>query len=194
MRKPQSTFVVEYKGGLRQKRSSNTSIWGSVDFTSLAKEIEGDLPAEIGARSDVASDEADQRNIVLDQTFDCDSPTAEVEASSSVEESLPNDSATSSEQAVRAKAEGSNARDVVDARASDHYAGQSPGAQSDPDNQQANLASGWRKTRPTSFSDRVPRQELATLVAENVKLKAQLAQRLTAENFRLKTMLERFVN
>uniref|UniRef100_UPI000366E936 hypothetical protein n=1 Tax=Rhizobium giardinii TaxID=56731 RepID=UPI000366E936 len=40
MKKPQQTFVVEFKSGRRRLRAPTNSIWGDTDLKALAQEVE----------------------------------------------------------------------------------------------------------------------------------------------------------
>lgn len=57
MKKPQRSFVIEYKSGRRSSAVKQpSSIWGNLDLKSVARDVETVLPAE---RSDAAGSRAD---------------------------------------------------------------------------------------------------------------------------------------
>lgn len=57
MKKPQRSFVIEYKSGRRSSAVKQpSSIWGNLDLKSVARDVETVLPAE---RSDAAGSRVD---------------------------------------------------------------------------------------------------------------------------------------
>lgn len=62
MKKPQRSFVIEYKSGRRKADSGAlTSIWGDLDLKSVARDVETALPAQISDATSMNASELMQR-------------------------------------------------------------------------------------------------------------------------------------
>ena len=58
MKKPQRSFVVEYKSGRRKADSkAPSSIWGNLDLKSVARDVETVLPSELSGSDNIVSNE-----------------------------------------------------------------------------------------------------------------------------------------
>ncbi|CZT36560.1 hypothetical protein [Rhizobium sp. 9140] len=197
MRKAQPHFVVEYKGGRRQKSSPKGSIWGAVDFSKLTSEIEHDLPPEV--RSDVAdiNDGGDQhpaehpmpnKDLVAADVEGGGGPVL-AEAEPSLTSDVDGGGRGGLLEAVHTQSEeiGSPATGYhilehgsdVEPRADDHERGPM-------------FVSG-DSGKPALPAEPVSREQLAALEGENKELKRRLLRKLKQENHCLEKMLERFL-
>ncbi|WP_312407871.1 hypothetical protein [Rhizobium sp.] len=58
MKKPQRSFVVEYKSGRRKADSkAPSSIWGNLDLKSVARDVEPVLPSDLSGSDNIMSSE-----------------------------------------------------------------------------------------------------------------------------------------
>lgn len=196
MRKAQPSFVVEYKGGRRQKRSQDKSIWGAVDFASLTAEAEDDLAPEMTTKpvtTDTGGDHA---------RADHDVPVGKGDPKVAVDAMQCWQAATSSPKANREAGDpASPARDVQSHNEEitppldeNHFRGQSADVDPVPNDIQQDSVLAFDGLAASVLPDEMlSRRQLAELDAENVELKRLLKHRLLEENHRLLNMLERFL-
>ncbi|PYE43008.1 hypothetical protein DFI02_105194 [Rhizobium sp. PP-F2F-G20b] len=197
MRKTQPTFVVEYKGGRRQKSSSKTSIWGAVDFTKLASEIEHNLPPELS--SDVAgvNHGGDQNPAELHMpTKDLVAADVEIGGRPSLLEVEP--SLTSEVGGDRRgrilEAVHTQSEEIASPGTGHHVLEHVSDGEARPDDHQHGpVFVSEDSGEPALSAEPVSRRQLAALESENRELKRRLVERLTDENHCLEKMLERFL-
>ncbi|TCQ03502.1 hypothetical protein C8J34_1113 [Rhizobium sp. PP-F2F-G36] len=195
MRKSQPVFVVEYKGGRRQKQVPKKSIWGDVDFALLISEIEQDRPPATSANVICAA--ADDHKAVKQEVSEKHLVQPEAEA-----ERRPTLVGAKSLLA-RNKADNPGGRVLEpECRPSKEIAA-SPAPHSfyELESNAAACAGDTYPGRVSVFEDvegpafpieSISRKQLAKLDAENAELKRLFKQRLLDQNKRLKEMLERF--
>jgi hypothetical protein len=198
MKTPQRNFVVEFKSGRRQPKAGPASIWGNTDFKALVREVEdrvphlfnsneapgtpeegGDMPPDpmsSGSASEYAGDanvapaaipSVDGAEFEGPQQHATDFPTAETGAQ--VQEIQPASLPPATAKSTRRKRAPTNAIAPIVMVTNDDRSAPSMDA-----------------LDPVSFD------EVAALDAENKRLKTLLAERLHAQNLRLRKMLERF--
>lgn len=199
MKTPPRRFVVEVKSGRRQPKAQTNSIWGDTDFKALAREVEDKAPHLFN--SDEAPRMPDEGRETLPDLIrpgpvnqpagDLDvgqapmPPRAEadvqrqngddqlaVEAVAQVHETQP-------VSLPRKKSKGTSRKRTKRA----------PAPTATPD---AMIAHEGQDAQSRTGGDSISFEGLATLEAENRRLKRQLAERLHQENLQLKMMLERF--
>ncbi|NHT75715.1 hypothetical protein C8J35_107194 [Rhizobium sp. PP-F2F-G38] len=197
MRKTQPNFVVEYKGGRRQKSSPKTSIWGAVDFTKLTSEIEYDLPPEV--RSDVADiNNGGGQHPAEHHMPNKDLVAADVEIggrpASLAEPSLTSD--VGGERRGRILEAVHTQSEEIASPASEHRVLEhgSDGEPRPEDHQHGPMFVSRDGSEPALSAEPVSRRQLAALESENRELKRLLVERLTEENHCLEKMLERFLD
>ena len=198
MRRPERTFVVEFKGR-RQAKAGANSIWGDTDFKALAREVEekaphlfsADEPPEkpdtggttpvdpvvVNASSGPAGDAGEEREVIpsLDGAqFAVSGEDGAGPAAEAVEQ-VQQSQAVSQLTLTPMNARRERTKRTLAHRISD-------------------VSKGSREDQnPQTNTVKYPLlDELAVLEAENKRLKRLLATELHAQNMRLKTMLERF--
>ncbi|WP_034884322.1 hypothetical protein M728_005569 (plasmid) [Ensifer sp. WSM1721] len=196
MKTPQRNFVVEFKAGRRRPKERTNSIWGDTDLKALAREVEeshllslGEAPAASEASKNSTPDringgsasECDGDGVVApaaaipstdgaqpDNQHDAHRP--EFEAVTQMPESQPVSGPTTSRGAVGKRAHFARVQAMHESMRTH-----------EDQSQRSNAPGGLL------FVD-----EVAALDMENRRLKRRLAERLCAENLKLKKMLERF--
>lgn len=196
MKTPQRKFVVEFKSGRRLPKSGANSIWGDTDFNALAREVEDQSSHLFGAASPAVQ-------AVTEPTLDAGSliPAGERVMEDVVPEAPMNPVVDSAESPVSTPAvidevaepvptpiEPPTVSSIVKApkkaprkRVARVLATPVPTAKDEPQVPTVNAV-----TASTAADD------LATLDAENKRLRQLLANQLRAQNAELKRMLERF--
>ncbi|MCO5965091.1 hypothetical protein [Sinorhizobium meliloti] len=198
MKTPQRRFVVEVKSGRRLPKTKTNSIWGDTDLKALAREVEekashlfksneapltpdsGEMgladPLNAASASEDGGD-VDMARAVIPSSNGAETemlkhaadPPAAVEAVAQVQESEPaSQRRTTSTGTPRKRA-----------------LAQTIAHNSEVGNED-------RKPQTATVDNPISVDELATLDADNKRLKRLLAQQLRAQNLWLKKMLERF--
>lgn len=201
MKTPQRRFVVEFKSGRRQPKTKGNSIWGDTDLKALAREVEekashlfnsNEAPltpvsAEMApanslnaasagedggdvdmARAVIPSPNGAETEI-LEHAAD---PRAAVEAVAQVQESQPaSQRRTTSTGTPRKRAKRALAQTIA---------------------HNSEFGNEDRKPQTGTVDNPISVDELASLEADNKRLKRLLAEQLRAQNLWLKNMLERF--
>jgi hypothetical protein len=196
MKTPQRSFVVEFKSGRRQPKTKTNSIWGDTDLKALAREVEekashlfssNDAPstpdsAGLADSLNAASASEDGGDVDMARAVTPSSngaeteilkhaadPPAAVEAVAQVQESQPaSQRRTTSSGTPRKRA-----------------LAQTIAHNSEVGNED-------RKPQAGTVDNPISVDELATLDADNKRLKRLLAEHLRAQNLWLNKMLERF--
>ncbi|QQF06254.1 hypothetical protein [Sinorhizobium meliloti] len=198
MKTPQRRFVVEFKSGRRQPKTKTNSIWGDTDLKALAREVEekashlfnaNEAPltpdsAEMGLSDSLNAASASEDGGYVDMARavtpssngaeteilkHADDPPAAVEAVAQVQETQPaSQRRTTSTGTPRKRA-----------------LAQTIAHNSEVGNED-------RKPQTGTVDNPISVDELATLDADNKRLKRLLAEQLRAQNLWLKKMLERF--
>ncbi|MDX0715995.1 hypothetical protein FB008_1225 [Sinorhizobium medicae] len=194
MKTPQRRFVVEFKSGRRQPKTKANSIWGDTDLRALAREVEekashlfssNEAPltpdsAEMGLADSLnaASASEDGGDVAVVPSSEgaeteilkhaADLPVA-AEAVAQVPESQP--------ASQRRTTTGTRRKRALAQAAIAHN---------------SELGTEARKPQNGTVDNPISVDELATLDADNKRLKRLLAEQLREQNLRLKKMLERF--
>lgn len=189
MKTPQRRFVVEFKSGRRQPKVQAGSIWGTTDLKTLAREVENEA-AHLFGRQELkgnggigpASD-ADVPSLV-DEPAVITAPEPTNEVADHVTSAHLN-----ANLADKAQETASGPLTVARTRGLPKRAGgkppcPSPRTASEPTEKKSDLESRSARTMPL--------EELASLDAENSRLRKLLTEQLRAQNVILKKMLERF--
>ncbi|UFX13086.1 hypothetical protein [Sinorhizobium meliloti] len=197
MKTPQWRFVVERKSRRRQPKAQTNSIWGDTDLKALAREVEekashlfnsDEGPGRPGSGETRLADPIDAES-VNERAYVARAAIpfiigAEVEISKLHEANDPAEVVVQVEESQpapqrRLTPTGTPQRRAK--RASDQTIVRKPEVEYED-----------RRAQPGTADDPVSDDELAALDADNKRLKRLLAERLRAQNFRLKRMLERF--
>ncbi len=194
MKTPQRSFVVEFKSGRRQPKTKTNSIWGDTDLKALAREVEekashlfssNDAPStpdsagladslnaasasEDGGDVDMARAVIPSFNGTETEILMRDPPAA-VEAVAQVQESQP-----ASQRRTRSTG---TPRKRALATTIAHN---------------SEVGNEDRQPQAGTVDGPISVDELATLNADNKRLKRLLAEQLRVQNLWLKKMLERF--
>ena len=190
MKTPQRRFVVEFKSGRRQPKVQAGSIWGNTDLKTLAREVENEAAHLFGSQElsgdggiDAAGD-ADVQNFVdKPAVIIARVPTSEV-ADEAAATHLGTTSADKAPQTAIGPLAVAKTGGLLKRAGGKHPPLPSPVTSLKPMKKQSDLAS---RSAPTVSLD-----ELASLNAENIRLRNLLAKQLRAENETLKKMLGRF--
>lgn len=195
MRRPERTFVVEFKGR-RQAKAGANSIWGDTDFKAVAREVEEKAPHLFSA--DEPPEKPDTGGTTPVHPVVVNTSSGPAGDAGEEQELIPplNDAqlAVSGEDGAGSAAEAveqtqgvsqlpltpMNARRKRTKRTGAHRISDVSRGSREDQNPQTN-----------TVKDPLP-DELAVLETENKRLKRLLAIELHAQNVRLKTMLERF--
>ena len=188
MRTQQRSFVVEIKSARRRLKTQPKSIWGNTDFGALIRDTEATLPFMQNAISEPSIDrgnlplEAKQQIEVADlgEGGEERPSVMPLAVSDQIERRHHEEVSTESEvsKVVVAKPKRHTVRTVKNHRTS-----------------RASIAADAREMPPLmSANDVVGVQydELASLDAENLRLRQLYAEYLWQQNTQLKQMLERF--
>ncbi|MGR9424382.1 hypothetical protein [Rhizobium leguminosarum] len=192
MKTPQRSFVVEYKTNRRQSQTRPSSIWGSLDLQSVARQVEADgvLPKSehLVVRPTVGDPKPVETSFAAPDLLAAPVPQGPAEGI------LPDDNGAakqelSSEPAATEKSVAPTPRHRRTPVASRLTAVAS--VQAKPASLSAMTPVNDRQARlqPDNHID-----ELNALDAENRRLKRLLIAKLRDENFVLQTMLRRFAS
>ncbi|WP_143565746.1 hypothetical protein [Sinorhizobium fredii] len=199
MRRPERTFVVEFKGR-RQAKAGANSIWGDTDFKALTREVEekaphlfsADEPPEkpdtggttpvhpvvVNASSGPAGDAGEEQELIPPLN-DAQLAVSGEDGAGSAAEAV--EQVQQSQDVSQLPLTPMNARRKRTKRTGAHRISDVSKGSREDQNPQTN-----------TVKDALP-DELAVLDAENKRLRRLLAIELHAQNMRLKTMLERCV-
>ncbi|MQX74712.1 hypothetical protein [Sinorhizobium medicae] len=198
MKTPQRRFVVEFKSGRRQPKTKTNSIWGDTELKALAREVEekashlfksneapltpGSAEMGLGDSLNAASasedgGDVDMARAVIPSSNGAETeilkhaadPPAAVEAVAQVQESQPASQRRTTSTGTPRK------RAVAQTNAHNSEVGNED-----------------RKPQAGTVDNPISVDELATLDADNKRLKRLLAEQLRTQNLWLKKMLERF--
>ncbi|WP_037390178.1 hypothetical protein [Sinorhizobium americanum] len=183
MKTPQRRFVVEFKSGRRQSKGQTNSIWGDTDLKALAREVEQKAPHLFNSHEAPATPNPAETT-----------PADPVSAGSGIER-VGTEAEMPEHEADRPAAEA-----VVQVQESQRRrttATGTPRKRTKRAPAQATLHRSMRALedesgQPQAATDPIPFDGLATLDAENKRLKRLLVEQLQAQNLQLKKMLERF--
>ncbi|TCP80823.1 hypothetical protein C8J31_11464 [Rhizobium sp. PP-CC-2G-626] len=198
MRKTQPKFVVEYKGGRRQKRGRGHSIWGTIDFNTLRGKIDQDnsplITSSGGSHGGGAQGPSVEPNALQDGFLQPDiGPKSE---SSLSEEGCAFRSVSIDEPTERElKPESQHSADTDPRQPSpsvDAFESEAGSVKQDLNS----LPSSTSADAIARVSAAVPvsRRDLAKLEAENVELRRLYHSRLLSERDWLSGTLARFVD
>ncbi|MDX1016903.1 hypothetical protein GOL25_28910 [Sinorhizobium medicae] len=197
MKTPQWRFVVERKSRRRQPKAQTNSIWGDTDLKALAREVEekashlfnsDEGPGRPGSAETRFADPIDAESV--NERADVARAAipfiigAEVEISKHDEANDPAEvvvQVEESQPAPQRRLTPTGTPQKPAKRASDQTIVRKPEFEYED-----------RGAQPGTADNPVSDDELAALDADNKRLKRLLAERLRAQNFRLKKMLERF--
>ncbi|ASP76493.1 hypothetical protein CDO28_34580 (plasmid) [Sinorhizobium meliloti] len=201
MKTPQRRFVVEFKSGRRQAKTKTNSIWGDTDLKALAREVEekashlfnsNEAPlspdsAEMGladslnaASASEGGGDVDMARAVIPSSSGAETeilkhaadPPAAAEAVVQVQESQPaSQPRTTTTGTPRKRAKRGAAKMMA---------------------HNSKVGDEDRQAQTGAVDSPISLDELATLEADNKRLKRLLAEQLRAQNLWLKKMLERF--
>lgn len=191
MRKVRPSFVVEYKGGRRQKRSQDKSIWGTIDFASLAAEDDLAPQATIKPVTTVGDHQRTDHDVPDGHLVD---PKIAVDPRPSLRAATSSPKANQEAGSAASPARGAQSlrEEMISARDDNHFHEQSADVEWVPDDiQQGSVVAPDDRATWVLPDTLLSRRQLAELDAENVELKRLLKNRLLAENQCLVTMLER---
>ncbi|MDX0698577.1 hypothetical protein GOD53_32370 [Sinorhizobium medicae] len=197
MKTPQWRFVVERKSRRRQPKAQTNSIWGDTDLKALAREVEDTAshlfnsdegPGRPGSDETRLADPIDAESV--NERADVARAAipfiigAEVEISKLHEANDPAEVVVQVEESQPApprRLTPTGTPQKRAKRASDQTIVRKPEVEYED-----------RRARPGTADNPISDDELAALDADNTRLKRLLAERLRAQNLRLKKMLERF--
>ncbi|MFQ6186230.1 hypothetical protein ACLMJV_30485 [Sinorhizobium meliloti] len=195
MKTPQRRFVVEFKSGRRLPKARSNSIWGDTDLKALAREVEGttshlfnsnvaaEMPdsGETAPADPINAEPAKERAEAVAIPF---SNSAQVEISKHHEADHPAEAVVQVQESPPAPQPRTTSTDTPRKRAK-----RAP-AQTIALNPK--VGHDNRRAQTGAVDDPISLDELATLDADNKRLKRLLAEQLRAQNLWLKKMLERF--
>lgn len=202
MKTPQRKFVVEFKSGRRQTKARTNSIWGDTDLKALVREAEDKAPHLFNSNAAPGRPDEGGEDIAPEtmNSGSADGHAGEANvagASTSLGDGAKVDVPKQSETTV------ATAEVVEPVQVSPPVFQPKPTSSDtprkpvkrDPIRATAHVATGRNKPRSVeavTARDLLSLEEVTTLDAENKRLKRLLAERLHAQNLRLKKMLERF--
>ncbi|WP_087006344.1 hypothetical protein [Rhizobium sullae] len=195
MKTPQRKFVVEFKSGRRAMKARTKSIWGDTDLKALAREAEDSAPHPFN--SDGAPGTPDQG-----REMPCD-PMNPGNASEHASEAIVAGTATPSGNGAVGEVPNQHEASVLAAEVVAQVPESKPGPQ--PRTTSTGTPRKHVKRGPIAMVRNKPRsaesvtardvislEEVATLDAENKRLKKLLTEQLHRQNLQLKKMLERY--
>ncbi len=194
MRKSQPAFVVEYKGGRRQKQVPKKSIWGAVDFALLTSQIEQDLPSATSANVLCAA--ADDRKAVKQEVSEKHLVQAESEAERrptvvGAKSLLPRNEVFNPGGPLL-EPECGPSEEIAASPAPDSFSELESNAAECAEDTDPGRVSLFEDFKEPAFPvEPVSRKQLAELDAENSELRRLFKKKLLDENKRLAEMLER---
>ncbi|MCA1371536.1 hypothetical protein I6F15_30095 [Bradyrhizobium sp. BRP14] len=186
MKTPQRRFIVEFKPARRRSKERTNSVWGNTDLKALTREVEEMAPHLFSLTEEPVSPNAvygppaspnaefliaDKENVELGRAAVTPAESSEIALSGLHNSSH---SAVDATEQLQETPPVSNTRRNSKQRISQRLP------------ERLSLDVGENIERPIS------RDELATLEAENKRLKRLLAERILAQNLQLKRMLDRF--
>ncbi|MDK4731508.1 hypothetical protein [Rhizobium sp. CNPSo 3490] len=190
MKTPQRKFVVEFKSGRRRLTTQPPSIWGNTDLKALVRQAETEAPHlfepkqeldAIGETGEIARDQGPANQ--LDKSDDASNQTLLV---GSLIQPAPIDPFQSDHDHVGPVSRSSEQSTKWPARNRPTPIGE--GRSGKP----TGRTSGERRKGSFAAFVEAPADELATLDAENRRLKILLVKHLRQENLQLRKMLDRF--
>lgn len=195
MKTPQRRFVVEFKSGRRQPKARSNSIWGDTDLKALAREVEEkasqlfNSDEAAGMPDSVETAPADPINpeSVKERADDADTVAVPFANGAKVEISKHHEADHSAEAVVQvqksppAPQPRTTSTGTPRKRAPAQTIARNPKVRHED-----------RTAQTGAVDDPISLDELATLDADNKRLKRRLAEQLRAQNLWLKKMLERF--
>ncbi|WP_046117914.1 hypothetical protein [Sinorhizobium sp. BJ1] len=193
MKTPPRRFIVEFKPARRRPKERTNSVWGNTDLKALTREVEEMAPHLFNLTEETVSPNAgygpqaspnaefliaNKENVELGRAAVKPAESSEValsrlhnsshsavDAAEQLQETPPvSHTRTSSKQRISRKLPERLSLDVHENS----------------------------KERAENVESAISRDELATLEAENKRLKRLLAERILAQNLQLKKMLDRF--
>ncbi|MDX0712493.1 hypothetical protein GOD67_06950 [Sinorhizobium medicae] len=200
MKTPQRRFVVEFKSGRRQPKTKTNSIWGDTDLEALAREVEekashlfnsNEAPlspdsAEMGLADSVnaASASEDGGDVDMARAVIPSSTGAETEILKHAADAPPAEAVVQVQESQPASQPRTTTTGTPRKRAK-HSAAKMMAHNS-------KVGDEDRQAQTGAVDGPISLDELATLEADNKRLKRLLAEQLRAQNLWLKKMLERF--
>lgn len=199
MKTPQRRFVVEFKSVRRQPKARTNSIWGDTDLKALVRDVEEEAPHLFDPNerpATIDSDEtrpADPINAETNKERADDGDTvavipfangAKVETPKHQEAEHPAEAVVQVQESPPAPQPRTTSTGTPRKRAK-----RAP-AQTIALN--SKIGRRDRRAQTGAVDDPISLDELATLDADNKRLKRLLAEQLRAQNLWLKKMLERF--
>ncbi|RVH23332.1 hypothetical protein [Sinorhizobium meliloti] len=195
MKTPQRRFVVEFKSGRRQPRARSNSIWGDTDLKALAREVEekashlftsnvaAGMPAsnKTAPADPINAEPAKERAEAVAIPF---SNSAQVEISKHHDTDHPAEVVVQVQESPPAPQPRTTSTGTPRKRAKR--------AAAETIARNSEVGHDDRRAQTGAVDDPISLDELATLDADNKRLKRLLANQLRAQNLWLKKMLERF--
>ncbi|MFS8054235.1 hypothetical protein QD357_15475 [Rhizobium sp. BR 317] len=189
--KPNRNFVVEYKTNRRPLKTQTNSIWGNTDLKALVEEIESETSFPSGAPLPLEPPSVGCPDIPLEPA-----PSVPV-----FDDVGPTDSQDQAKSQNKDTAEAPPATEPSVRPTGDAAPKSKPPRAEGNNTRRPNViaAAGPTASMPETAinvglarADIVTPADLATLEAENRRLRAMLTEKLRAENARLIAMLQRF--
>ncbi|MDX0463397.1 hypothetical protein GOC73_27600 [Sinorhizobium medicae] len=194
MKTPQRRFVVEFKSGRRQPKTKANSIWGDTDLRALAREVEEKASHLFSSNEAPLTPDSAEMGLAdslnaASASEDGGDDVAVVPSSEGAETEILKHAADLS-VAAEAVAQVPESQPASQRRTTTGTHRKRAPAQAIAHNSE--LGTEARKPQNGTVDKPISVDELATLDADNKRLKRLLAEQLREQNLRLKKMLERF--
>ncbi|MEJ6850194.1 hypothetical protein [Sinorhizobium fredii] len=200
MKTPQRRFVVEFKSGRRQPKAQTNSIWGATDLKALAREVEDTAPHLFNSKEGPSTPDSGQTRpadpidpeSVNERVDDIDLAVAAVPFAdgTAIDISKHHEADDPAEAVVQVQESQPASQPRATSTGTPRKRTKRVPAQTIAHN--SNVEHEDRKAQTGTVNDPISLDELATLDAENKRLKRLLAEQLRAQNLWLKKKLERF--
>jgi hypothetical protein len=197
MKTPRRNFVVEFRSGRRQPKTGTKSIWGDTDLKAVTREVEQKVPHLF-----TAHEAAGAPGLGEAMSVDPNNAGSAGETGDEVEIARAATSSTDSAEVETLKQPEADRPAATEAVAQVQES--EPVSQSRPARrstvrkrvkrpvQKNNSKHEDLKAQTRAVKNPISLEDLATLDADNKRLRRLLAERLRAQNVRLNKMLERF--
>ena len=198
MKTPQRRFVVEFKSGRRQPKAQTNSIWGDTDLKALAREVEDTAPHLFDSKKGPGTTDSDETRPAdpIDaesvRADDVDVARAAIAFANGakVEISKQHEVDHAAETVVQVQESRPLSQPRTNSTSTPRKRAKRAPAQTIALNPKVGHED--RRAQTGAVDDPISVDELATLDADNKRLKRLLAEQLRAQNLWLKKMLARF--
>ncbi|AGA08380.1 hypothetical protein GOA59_31510 [Sinorhizobium meliloti] len=201
MKTPQRRFVVEFKSGRRQPKTKTNSIWGDTDLKAFAREVEEKASHLFNSSEPPLSPDSAEMGLAdslnapsaSEDGGDVDMARAVIPSSNGAETEILKHAADPP-AAVEAVAQVQEGQPASQRRATTTGTPRKRAKRAAAKTMAHNSKVGHedRQAQTGTVDSPISVDELATLDADNKRLKRLLAEQLRAQNLWLKKMLERF--